>query len=77
MASIYRDTSRNGFRAQVVVRGVRRKLWLGNVTKTQAAAVAEHLERLKLALDTGTTPPSETLRWSRIIGVLPVGVPDS
>ena len=67
MASVYRDSSRDGFRAQVLVRGVLRKLWLGPVTKTQAEAVADHLERLKRAHDTGTTPPGETVRWARAV----------
>lgn len=67
MASVYRDNRRNGYRAQVVVRGTRRKLWLGAVSKTQARAIANHLDRLKIAAETATTPPADTLRWSAAV----------
>jgi len=67
MASIYRCSSRVGWRAQVVVRGFTRKLWLGDIKRTAALAVAEHLERLKRAADTGTAAPADTLRWTRSV----------
>lgn len=67
MASVYRDSSRNGWRAQVCVRGRRRKLWLGPVTKTQALAVADKLERLKRSAETATSPPADLLRWIRAV----------
>lgn len=63
MASIYRDTYRNGYRVQIYVRGVRRKLWVGDISKGAAQAVAGHLDRLNIARDTGTIPPPETRRW--------------
>lgn len=63
MASIYKDTTRTGWRVQLYVRGVRRKLWLGPVTKSAAATVAGHLAALNIARDTGTAPPAETRRW--------------
>lgn len=69
MASIYRDSARNGYRVQLYIRGVRRKLWLGPVTKTQAQAVADQLERLKLAAETATSPPAETVRWTRAVSL--------
>lgn len=67
MASFYRDSARNGWRVQIYVRGFRRKLWLGPVSKSAARAVANHLEALNLARDTGTIPPAETRRWARSI----------
>lgn len=63
MASIYRHDSRNGWRVQIYVRGVRRKLWLGPVAKSSARAVAAHLDAIVLARDTGTVPPAESRRW--------------
>lgn len=68
MSSIYRDGSRNGYRVQFYANGVRRKLWLGPVTKSQARAVAGHLEQLAIARSTGTMPPAETRRWAQTIG---------
>ena len=67
MASIYRDSKRNGWRVGVVVRGYHRKLWLGPITKTQAAAIANHLDQLKRAAETATAPPAETVRWSKAV----------
>lgn len=67
MASYYRDSSRDGFRVQVVVRGVRRKLWVGPVTVTGAKSIALHLDRLKIAAETATNPPSETIRWTAAV----------
>lgn len=63
MASVYRDSARNGWRAQLYVRGVRRKLWLGAVSKAAARSVAVHLDALNLARDTGTVPPESTRLW--------------
>lgn len=63
MASIYRDAGRDGWRVQLYVRGVRRKLWLGPLPKSAAQHVAGHLEALNRARDTGTVPPAETRRW--------------
>ncbi len=67
MASVYRDSARNGYRAQVVVRGVRRKLWVGDVSASAARAIADHLERLKMAAETGTHAPADSVRWSRVV----------
>ena len=64
MASIYRDSQRNGWRVQVVVRGVRRKLWLGAVTKSAAKDIGQHLDRLKHAAETATAPPADSMRWA-------------
>lgn len=69
MASIYRDHARDGWRVQVVIRGKRRKLWLGRVTKTQAAAIGRQLDALKHATETATTPPAETLRWAAAVSL--------
>lgn len=68
MASIYRDNARNGWRCHVVIRGHSRKLWLGPITKTQAAAIGRHLDALKHANLTGTAPPDQTARWARAVG---------
>ena len=65
MASFYRDNAREGYRVQVFIRGVRRKLWLGNVPAPAAKLIAEHLERLKVAVETATPAPAETTRWAR------------
>jgi integrase len=65
MASFYRENRREGFRAQVFIRGVRRKLWIGNVTSSAAKLIADHLERLKIAVETATPAPAETTRWAR------------
>lgn len=67
MSSIYRDSLRDGWRVGLVVRGYHRKLWLGSVTKTQAAAIAKHLDQLKLAAETATAPAAETIRWTRAV----------
>lgn len=63
MASFYRDSSRNGWRVQVYVRGVRRKLWLGPVSKSAARSVAAHLDAINLARDTGTLTPEASRLW--------------
>lgn len=63
MASIYADNTRKGYRVQIYVRGVRRKLWLGPITKSAARAVAVHLENINRARDTGTIVPAESRRW--------------
>lgn len=68
MASIYKDTSRNGWRVQIYLRGHRRKLWLGPVSKTQAKHVAGHLEQLNLARETQTQPPESTQLWAATVG---------
>lgn len=68
MASIYRDSSRNGWRVQVYVRGYRRKLWLGPVTRSAARTIAAHLDALALAASTGTTPPDAASLWARNVG---------
>jgi integrase len=65
MASFYRDNQREGYRVQVFIRGVRRKLWLGNVPTAAAKTIADHLERLKIAVETATAPPVDTTRWAR------------
>lgn len=65
MASVYRDSARNGWRAQVVVRGVTRKLWIGSATATGAKQIASHLDSLKAAAETATAPPADSLRWAR------------
>lgn len=67
MASYYQEKHRAGFRAQLYVRGVRRKLWLGPISKSAAGAVCRHLEAINAARDTGTIPPAETRRWLDII----------
>lgn len=67
MASIYRDNARNGWRCSIVIRGHVRKLWLGPVSKTQAAAIARHLDILKHAAQTATPPPAETTRWTEAV----------
>jgi integrase len=67
MASFYRDNQREGYRVQVFIRGVRRKLWIGNVPSSAAKTIAAHLERLKLATETGTLAAPETLRWSQVV----------
>lgn len=65
MASVYRDSARDGWRVQVYVRGVRRKLWVGPVSKSAAMAIGRNLDALVLARDTGTVA-SETVRaWVR------------
>lgn len=67
MASFFKDSARNGFRAQLYVRGVKRALWLGSITRKQAAEVCRHLEAINRARDTGTTiPPAEVL-WLRVV----------
>lgn len=63
MASFYRDSARNGWRVQVYVRGVRRKLWVGPVSKSAARAIAAHLDAINLARDTGTSPPEASRLW--------------
>lgn len=69
MASIYPDSSRNGWRVQLYVRGVRRKLWIGPISKSAARAVAVHLDNINRARDTGTVAPADTRRW--LVGISP------
>jgi integrase len=65
MASVYRDSARNGWRAQVVIRGVTRKLWIGPITATGAKQIAGHLDNLKASAETATPPAADSLRWAR------------
>ena len=69
MASFHRDSANpKAFRAQVVVRGVTRKLWLGKCTKTQAKKFCEHLEALVSAAELGLEPGPATLEWKENVG---------
>lgn len=68
MATAYRDNSRNGFRAQVFVRGKLRKLWLGAITASGAKIVCNHLDALKVAAETATPCSVDSLRWARAAG---------
>ena len=65
MASIYRDKARNGWRAQVVVRGVLRKLWIGPATATGAKQIVAHLDALKAAAESATPAPADSIRWAK------------
>ena len=67
MVSVYRIAARNGWYAQILLRGMARKLWIGPVNKTQASFVADHLERLKIAAETATQPPADSIRWARAV----------
>jgi integrase len=65
MASIYRDKARTGWRAQVVVRGVLRKLWIGPATATGAKQIVAHLDALKAAAESATPAPQDSIRWAK------------
>lgn len=59
---------RGGLRAEMVLRGRLRKIWLGKCTKTQAKAIAKHLDALRIAAELGLEPPRETILWLTNIG---------
>jgi len=63
----YVEPHAGGFRAVLYVRTVRRRLWLGHITKSAARQLARHLEALNIARDTGTAPPLEAIRWTQSV----------
>lgn len=63
MATAYRE--KTGYRAQVFVRGVVRKLWLGPVTASGAKLICQHLDALKIAAETATPASADSVRWAR------------
>jgi integrase len=67
MASAHRDNHRNGFRAQVFIRGRLRKLWLGPVTATGVKLICNHLEALKVAAETASPPSADAMKWARSV----------
>jgi integrase len=67
MASVYRQTARKGYRVQFYCRGVRRQLWLGNVKKSAADNVANHLEQLAAAATINATRPAASMIWAKSI----------
>ena len=68
MASLYFDKSRRGYRVAFRLRGARRALWLGRVSKAAARSIAGHLEALVLAAETATLPPESARRWVALVG---------
>lgn len=67
MTSVYRDNARDGWRLQTYVRGVRRKLWIGAVSKKQADQVCTYVHAMKLAAETATSLDPHVVRWSNAI----------
>jgi integrase len=61
MASI--EKHGRGCRVKLYVRGVPRRIWLGNVCKSAALEVCRHLDALNIARDTATSVPPATRRW--------------
>lgn len=47
---------------------MRRKLWLGSLSKSAANTVRENVHALKLAAESGTTPERHVIAWTRKIG---------
>lgn len=47
---------------------MRHKLWLGKCSKSQAAAVAAHIDQLKICAELGTPIPKQTAQWLSNIG---------
>jgi integrase len=64
VTSVFRDTSRNGYRLQVWLRGNRQVLWLGDVSKTIATKVAAHVQELKMAAELRVSPDKSTSQWA-------------
>jgi integrase len=65
---IYREKHRDGWRLQTSVLGVRRKLWLGPITKRQAEQICEHVRHLCLCAETGTRPDQSVILWANSLG---------
>lgn len=64
MASLSRDTARNGYRLQFYVPGgAKKSVWLGSVTKKQADTIKLHVEYLIVAKRSGLPAPSQTAQW--------------
>lgn len=63
MASVYFDKSRKAWRLSVTIRGKRRTLWLGPITKAGALAICRHVELLLAAAECGVQPPDATRSW--------------
>lgn len=66
MASYHQH--QKGWEASVYFRSHKIKLWLGSCSKSQAAAVAKHLEELKHCADLGLTPDRRTSQWLENLG---------
>lgn len=67
MTSIYHDKKKNGWRLETYVKSVRRKLWLGAISKSQADTIKANIHALKLAFETGTTCERHVLVWTNRI----------
>lgn len=65
MTCVYHDARKRGYRLEVYVRGLRRKLWLGRVSKKQADAIRQHIDALKIAAETATQPETSALLWTK------------
>lgn len=68
MASVHFDRNRNGWRLTVNVRGQRRPLWLGPISKTAAHEIAGHVQELATASELAITPAAEAAAWARAVG---------
>ncbi len=68
MTSISYDKKKKGWRLQTSLLGLRRKLWLGDITKSQAETICNHVHSLKLSIETGTSPEPIAHRWSMRVG---------
>ena len=65
MATAYREKSRNGWRAQVFVRGKLRKLWLGPISASGCKLICQHLDALKHAAEAAVPASANSLKWAR------------
>jgi len=68
MASVHFDPGRNGWRLTVSVRGQRRPLWLGPISKSAAHEIAGHVQELATAAELAITPTAEAAAWARAVG---------
>lgn len=68
MTCVYHDANKDGWRLETWIRGVKRKLWLGAISKGAAAKVRENVHALKLAAETGTAPEPHVAKWAAAVG---------
>lgn len=69
MTNVYREKARSGWRLEVWVRGVRRRLWLGNMSKRIAERIRDHVHELKTAVEMAVPADPSALHWSEGVDV--------
>lgn len=67
MTCVYPDGKRNGWRLELVIRGLRRKLWLGRMPKRTAQRIRDYVDDLKLAIELAIPADPSTLKWAAAV----------